>query len=734
MNKPSTLPCLCLLLTCFLTDPSSLLARNIWVATNGSDVTGDGYVNKPYRTIQHAVNVMNGGDVVIVRDGTYDVGTSAGGQVYIDNKGGTPTQRTVIRAEHRWKAKIRSASPSGGIEVRNSDYLTITGFDIAPQDPNAGHNLGTGIEFWYSDHAIIRDNYSHDFGCNGISFRYGDYAVIEDNVARDNAKRSNYNCSGISVYQPRPRNENPGYHIYIRRNVSFENECRLPFNVGAGGSLEPTDGNGIILDDFYNTQATDGQGVAYKQDVLVENNLVFNNGGTGFKAFRVERATVRNNTFYHNLFVLMTNEGFHDYGGTFHPPYHPGEISVEDCPGIFLVSNNVVVSRDDTRAKALLYTVYRQEDFDVDFKWLGRYSNLFVGSLDVPSDLYQTNGFGELRRERWEQTYPRFANPTVSVGAFSSARHFDQYFRLADNSPGKNSGDNGRASAKDLEGVSRPHHGTVERGCYETTAPQNAPGGGEQIDGVNHVYRNTLEDTWYSNAWGGQLTEVDAGIRKHGTAALKFHASSAWGTASLRRHDALSATGLQRIKFYYRSWDSDGDFDAYFRVYNWYAQHTGRTWFKFQPEPQWQEASITKAQLGNPWQIRRMDFNVPSGKTVWIDDLRFIYSTSNLNTVELEQDLVEGAADRAPLTVMPTVNHGAFDVELEVPERLEEVDMFLVAADGRQVDAATLPVLPGRNRMHFDVTASDPAEGVYLLVFRGADGSFQRSERVVIHR
>ena len=743
MNRQTLPPSSTLLfLACLLAGVSSLSARQIWVATNGNDNTGNGNPDKPYQTIQQAVNVMNGGDEVIVRNGTYNVGTSAGGQVYINNKGGTASQRTVIRAENRWGAQIRSASPFGGIEVQNSDYLTIQGFDVAPQNANAATNQGAGIEFWYSNHAIIRDNYSHDWGCNGISFRYGDYVTIEENVARDNAKKSNFNCSGISVYQPRELNQNGGFHIYIRRNVAFENECRLPFNVGAGRAEEPTDGNGIILDDFYNTQDSDGmnrdgngQFRAYKQGTLVENNLVFNNGGTGFKAFRVDQATVRHNTFYNNLYVLMTNIGYYDKFGLYNPPYHPGEVSFEDCPGIFDLSNNIIVSRNDTRAKALNYVVYGADDFSVGFGWLGRHANILVGNLNVPDIPMKTEGYGELRRERWEQSYPRFVNPTFGIGGFSSVKDFRQYYQLANNSPGNNSGDNGRSSGVDLQGEGRPKNGVVERGCYEGTATFTVGGGGENIRGTNYAYRDNLEDGWSSTQTrGGVLTVSDPGIRQSGTAAIKFFAEWGWGTIELRRGDALPGGGLQRIAFNHRRWDTDPAYDAWFRTYEYYASWSGRTWVNFRPQTGWQEASFTLAELGNPPQVRRMDFNVPSGKTVWIDNLRFIYSTSNLNTVELEQDLVEGAADRAPLTVMPTVNHGAFDVELEVPERLEEVDMFLVAADGRQVDAATLPVLPGRNRMHFDVTASDPAEGVYLLVFRGADGSFQRSERVVIHR
>ena len=697
-------------------------AKTLYVATNGNDSSGDGTSAKPFRTIQRGVDAMVGGDVLVVRDGTYNVGNSSGGQVYVDRKGGTASRKTVIKAANRWKAKIRSASPFGGIEVRYSDHIVIEGFDIGPQNPSDGGNKGTGIEAWYSNHVTIRDNFAHDFGCNGISFRYADYALIERNVVRDNAKRSNFNCSGISVYQPRELNQNAGFHIRIRRNVAFENECTLPFNVGAGTSSEPTDGNGIILDDFYNTQPTDGQERAYKQDVLVENNLVFNNGGAGVKIYRTDKATVRHNTLYHNLRVLSQNNN-----------YRPGEISIEDCPGIFTLANNIAVQRNTWRAKALFYVVYNQADFNVGFGWLGRWSNLFAGDYVLPTVADKTGAYNEIKLARGDGGDVLFADARTNVAGFGGIGAFDRYFRLQNSSPGNNSGDNGRRASVDLENKSRPQNGTVERGCYETTVADVSGGGGGGTTASNiYAYRDNYADGWRNWSYGGTVTARDAGIKKNGTHALKFTSSESWGALSLQRATARSGSGLASIRFWYRKWDDNYDYTARFRVRT--DNNNGLTWKSFSPTNSWQEANFSAGALGSPAQVRRMDFNVPKNQTLWVDDVRLVYNTSNLNTVELEADVAAASAGQAALTVMPTVNTGAFTVELDVPERLAEVDMTVVGTDGRQVDAATLPVLPGRNRMHFDLTGEHLAEGVYLLSFRSADGTFQRAERVVIRR
>jgi Ca2+-binding RTX toxin-like protein len=59
-----------------------------------------------------------------------------------------------------------------------------------------------------------------------------------------------------------------------------------------------TDGNGIILDDFRSTKAADIPAYTFK--TLVENNLVWENGGKGIQVVWSDYATIRNNTAWHN--------------------------------------------------------------------------------------------------------------------------------------------------------------------------------------------------------------------------------------------------------------------------------------------------------------------------------------------------------------------------------------------------------------------------------------------------
>jgi len=125
-----------------------------------------------------------------------------------------------------------------------------------------------------------------------------DSILIEGNTTHDNALFEPDQHSGISVYQPQRREDAEGeYGVIIRNNISFNN-INLVDNVNFG---RPTDGNGIVLDDFQNSQQPTGNGVDYDRRTLVENNITFSNGGNGIHVFRSHDIDIRNNTSVGNV-------------------------------------------------------------------------------------------------------------------------------------------------------------------------------------------------------------------------------------------------------------------------------------------------------------------------------------------------------------------------------------------------------------------------------------------------
>ena len=247
-----------------------------YVSTTGSD-RGDGSAGSPWRSIGHAMQQdLRPGDEVVVRPGTYReaVGIERGG-----SEGGSVTLRSEVPGE----ALIRPPSGTWNAISVNADHVVIDGFDI-------GGARGDGIEANDVHHVKVLNTVSHDNGESGIQFNWSEFITVEGNTTYGNASDGWF--SGISIYQNRNitgDTSTEGFRTIVRGNVSYD-------NVTKGG--QHTDGNGIIIDDFQSTQTAGYK--SYTFPTLVENNLVYENGGKGIQVTWSDNVTVRGNTAYHN--------------------------------------------------------------------------------------------------------------------------------------------------------------------------------------------------------------------------------------------------------------------------------------------------------------------------------------------------------------------------------------------------------------------------------------------------
>ena len=387
----------------------------LYVDTTGSD-GNDGLVEtRAFRTLSFALTQLIPGDSLVVGDGEYR------GQFRIADLIGTAENPTVVTSKNPYGAKLIGRDKDGTIlRVINSDFVVVSGFEA--------YHPGEGEEDWMSafgafgsDYVTFRDNYAHDCGCAGFNGREGDYLTYERNVARDNAKNNPFNCSGLSIFQPIERDQAPGPHIIIRDNVLFENECRVPFT--PLGFTVPTDGNGIILDDFEQTQTFDNTpnpNPPFLANTLIENNIVFNNGGAGIKSFETANVTIRNNTVYHNNQVLS------EFGS------NVGDIDLQAVEGSISVYNNIAVKKFNQPGHAVSFAPK-----DPDNARLLATSNMLVGTIRLvgPEDIH--NVFSNLIVSEDLQSYPAFANVAAvdeEVPAFATVDEFTAYFGLRETS------------------------------------------------------------------------------------------------------------------------------------------------------------------------------------------------------------------------------------------------------------------------------------------------------------
>ena len=117
-----------LLVTIALLGSSSAAAAALWVATSGSDTTGDGSLANPWATITHAVDNAVGGDEVIVRAGIYS------GRQRLRREFDVPVR---VRSEVPYAAKLRHDAGAALIAF-TARNIVIEGFDIAHAPGNTG--------------------------------------------------------------------------------------------------------------------------------------------------------------------------------------------------------------------------------------------------------------------------------------------------------------------------------------------------------------------------------------------------------------------------------------------------------------------------------------------------------------------------------------------------------------------------------------------------------------------
>jgi parallel beta-helix repeat protein len=198
-----------------------------------------------------------------------------------------------------------------------ASYIIIDGFDLQGNNYNitlqqaiaeqanlnnpftSGNGIGvqssSDSPLTYPHNVIIRNNNVHDFGGSGIYTYNADYVTIENNTVYNNAWYSPYSNSGISTYQNWNSDNYAGYKMVVDGNTTYNNQNLIPwFKTG-----EITDGNGIIVDDTQNTQNNSTLGI-YQGRTLIENNLSYNNGGSGINVYESNFVDILNNTTYQN--------------------------------------------------------------------------------------------------------------------------------------------------------------------------------------------------------------------------------------------------------------------------------------------------------------------------------------------------------------------------------------------------------------------------------------------------
>ncbi|MGN6388794.1 MAG: hypothetical protein ACTHL1_04720 [Burkholderiaceae bacterium] len=314
------------------------------------------------------------------------------GPQWLGNKSGLPDAPITIRGEGTGAnmTKISGMGQNFGINAASGvNYINIENLDVTA--PGHGNNSGwSAIYLAGSHHVNITGNYTHDSGCAGIQTYNSDYVTIKSNRVANNSKDTwnRVYCSGISNHEDLDSDGNTGVKMRIEGNIVYGN-TNTPTPGCSGSGCYNSDGSGIIIDDNRRTQ-TDGK--SYKGRTLIQNNVVFNNGGRGIAIYYSNNVDILSNTTYKNN--RDPKEG----------AWRPGEIGITFSGNVNAYSN-------------ILYSD-------------GLYGSTMTG-VHVSLSISDNNGWGPINADynlffnpQWDQAQSTFGRYNKVAASFGSHNRF----------------------------------------------------------------------------------------------------------------------------------------------------------------------------------------------------------------------------------------------------------------------------------------------------------------------
>ncbi|GAA3240893.1 carbohydrate binding domain-containing protein [Dactylosporangium siamense] len=464
-------------------------ATTYYVATNGT-TSNPGTESQPFATINQFMALAQPGDTVYVRGGTYSIGETylsasgnANGWITIRNY---PGETPVL--DGGGSAGVAFYYGEGNQGVGKGSYVVIDGFVIRNYW-RSGINIGCCSADGSTDqsvsHVIVRNNVIDRTGQNGITFmQAGDVTVEHNLIGRTgwDAGTGSWS-SGINLYAMYGTNNR------VDGNVTYHNVDVSSYH---------TDGNGIILDLTY------GNG-----GVTIQNNVAFENGGSGIQLTHSGNSRIVNNTTYEN-----GKEPTYINGGTGLGFWGSEAMNNE------VVSNNVVY-----------------QSFGSGLRTDGGFSNSTVSNNTIAGqDGYQDPAFADANDANFQL---QGTSPSVDTGTSSnapgSALVFDQQALTQTTSDQPISWYRwapdfgyilGRGGVANLFGsVARPQGGGYDRGAFERSGTGVDPGGsGNLISNGEFDNGTTGWWTWFDTAAAGTIGVSAAGLS--GANALKLDLSN----------------------------------------------------------------------------------------------------------------------------------------------------------------------------------------------------------------
>lgn len=349
-----------------------IINRAIYVSLNGDDKNDGLKSTTPLRSPQKAANMSEPGDVIFFMTGEYVI--THGDAVLTIKRSGAPGKPILYTPAPGARVIFRNNGAWDAIKITGARHIELRGFrvignaknvtlDEAMREMNSLTNsrtCGNGIAVDQnsatktpSAYITVRNCEVSDCSGGGILASHTDYLAFENNTVYRCAFWSPYGNSGISVYQPTAIDDFTEYKIFIRNNVCFENYQNIPFfysNKSDPSKRKVTDGNGIIIDDYLNSQDWGGGGgKPYPGRTLVANNVVFANGGSGIHSYKSSNVDIVHN------YAVDNNR---------HPDLKDGQIFANATRNARIV-NNIMIAPAGKPASSSYKNLGLMEDYNL---------------------------------------------------------------------------------------------------------------------------------------------------------------------------------------------------------------------------------------------------------------------------------------------------------------------------------------------------------------------------------
>ncbi len=482
-----------------VTVASAAVAANYVVSLTGSD-SGTGTAASPWRTLQHAADVVSAGDKVTVHAGNYT-------GFYLDTSGSAAAP-IEFDADPGVTINQRNATTPDGINLESASYVTINGFSVTGM-PRAGVR-SVGDSDALAKFVTIRNVTATNNGEWGIFTGFVNDLLIESNTTSGSVDQH-----GIYV-------SNSGDRPVIRNNISFNNHdngIHMNGDASQGGDGIIT-GAVVTGNIIYNNGTGGGSGINMDgvQNSLVANNLLYNNHASGISLYQIDGGGGSSGDVVVNNTIIEASDA-------------RWALNIQANSANTTVRNNILLNNNPSHG-AIDITSDSLTTLSSDYN--------VVTSRFTPND---GNSFQTLAQ--WQSTTGEDVHSLVATAAQLFANVSGNDYRLKSGSPAVNSGTSSFAPPGDLIGLPRPAGGDYDIGAYELGALAGDFNRNGTVDMADYVlWRNMRGSiaTRYAGADGdgnGIIDQADYAVWRAGFGATAAGAGNSVESAAVPEPSAL---------------------------------------------------------------------------------------------------------------------------------------------------------------------------------------------------